>query len=106
MATYGSAALSSIPLSAKRLNGEAPMRGWVGRPPTTQELAVLTCLVRGLSNDEIGDELSVSEETVKKQVSSLLRKSGAVNRAELAAKAVKLGIVKLPDEEPSPESPQ
>ncbi len=77
------------------------MRGWVGGPPTAQELAVLTRLVRGLSNDEIGGELRVSEETVKKQVSSLLRKSGAANRAELAAKAVACGLVKV-EEEPPP----
>jgi DNA-binding NarL/FixJ family response regulator len=65
---------------------------------------VLSGVVRGLSNDEIGDELGVSEETVKKQVSSLLRKS--VNRAELAAKAVTFGIIKLAEEERPPEPPQ
>lgn len=67
---------------------------------------MLSGVVRGLSNDEIGDELGVSEETVKKQVSSLLRKSGAVNRAELAAKAVTFGIIKLAEEERPPEPPQ
>ena len=69
------------------------MHSWVGGPPSAQELAVLTRLVCGQSNDEIGDQLHVSEETVMKHVSSLLRKFGATNRAELAARAVAWAIV-------------
>lgn len=74
------------------------MHAWVGGPPSTQELAVLARLVRGLSNDEIGDELGIREQTVKKHVSSLLHKFSAVNRAELPARAVAWGVVPAPPE--------
>lgn len=80
------------------------MDPWVGSPPSVQQLAVLDLLVTGLSNDEIGMRMHISEETVKKHVSALLRKFSAANRAELAAKAVALGILKLTPEQ-HPEEP-
>ncbi len=75
------------------------MHGWVGGPPSARELAVLALVMEGLTNDEIGHRLGVTEETVKKHVSSLLRKFGAANRAELAAKAITRGIVGPPRED-------
>ena len=74
------------------------MEGWVGGAPSKQELAVLTLLVQGWTNEEIGVRLGVSEETVKKQVTSLLRKSESANRAELAARAVAAGMVSGPND--------
>lgn len=64
-----------------------------GAVPTEQELAVLALLPAGWTNREIGSQLGITEETVKKHVSSLLRKFAAANRAELAARAVALGLV-------------
>jgi len=52
-----------------------------------------------LTNDAIGHQLEITEGTAKAHVSSLLKKVGAVNRAELCAKAVALQIMKLPAEE-------
>lgn len=74
------------------------MDGWVGGAPSKQELAVLTLLVQGWTNEEIGVRLGVTEETVKKHVTGLLRKSESVNRAELAAKAVAAGLILRPND--------
>jgi len=59
---------------------------------------VLALVVEGLTNDEIGGRLGVTEETIKKHVSALLRKFDATNRAQLAAKAIARGIVGPPRE--------
>jgi len=64
-----------------------------------RELAVLPLVCHGLTNDAIGHQLEITEGTAKAHVSSLLKKVGAVNRAELCAKAVALQIMKLPAEE-------
>jgi DNA-binding NarL/FixJ family response regulator len=67
--------------------------------PSDRELAVLSLIVPGWTNREIGARLSCTEETVKKHVSALLRKLRAANRAELAARAVALGLVTVPSED-------
>jgi DNA-binding NarL/FixJ family response regulator len=65
------------------------------RPPLTrQQSVVLELLVRGLTNDEIGARLGISEGTVKAHVSGLLRTLRCSNRAALAACAVRLGLVR------------
>lgn len=51
---------------------------------TKREIEVLDCLKRGLSNKEVGNQLGVTEQSVKVYVSNLMRKTGAANRHELA----------------------
>ncbi|KAA9164466.1 GAF domain-containing protein [Amycolatopsis acidicola] len=53
---------------------------------TRRELDVLRYLVRGESNSRIAEELYVSPGTVKTHVKNVLRKLGATNRAEAAAR--------------------
>lgn len=53
---------------------------------TRRELDVLRHLVRGESNSQIAEELFVSLGTVKTHVKNVLRKLGAANRAEAAAR--------------------
>ena len=50
---------------------------------TQREQEALTLLAEGLSNAQIGDRLHLSSRTVEKYVSSLFRKTGTNNRAEL-----------------------
>jgi DNA-binding NarL/FixJ family response regulator len=57
---------------------------------TKREGEVLAHVSRGEHNREIAQELGVSEKSVKVYVSSLLRKTGASNRAELALAATGL----------------
>jgi len=61
--------------------------------PSRQELKVLALIVRGYSNKEVAAGIGVSEQTAKAHASSLMRKLGACNRAELAALAVRRGLV-------------
>lgn len=61
---------------------------------TVREQEVLEILTHGLSNAEIGDRLYLSPRTVEKYVSSLLRKTGTSNRAELVRFAMEHNLVK------------
>jgi two-component system nitrate/nitrite response regulator NarL len=58
---------------------------------TKREEEVLACVSRGEHNKEIAHRLCVTEQSVKVYVSNLLRKTGALNRNELAFVAVDLG---------------
>ncbi|BCX09274.1 DNA-binding response regulator [Fischerella thermalis CCMEE 5330] len=60
---------------------------------TPREREVLELLTHGLSNADMGQKLHLSPRTVEKYVSSLLRKTGASNRAELVRFAMKHGLV-------------
>jgi NarL family two-component system response regulator LiaR len=55
---------------------------------TCRELEVLALLTRGLTNTQIGAQLTISRATVKFHVSSILSKLGAASRTEAAALAV------------------
>jgi DNA-binding NarL/FixJ family response regulator len=59
---------------------------------TLQEMRVLELLPKGLSNREIGTELSVSVETVKTHVRNAMRKLQVGDRAEAAAIAIREGL--------------
>ncbi len=52
-----------------------------------REVDVLRLVAAGLSNREIGEELSISGHTVANHVRSILRKTGATNRTEAAGYA-------------------
>lgn len=64
-----------------------PALGWASLTPA--ERRVVELVAGGLSNPEIAARLIVSRETVKSHVSSALRKLGAANRADLAARAAR-----------------
>jgi DNA-binding CsgD family transcriptional regulator/tetratricopeptide (TPR) repeat protein len=59
---------------------------------TPRELEVLALVAHGLHNREIAQRLFVSQRTVDRHVSALLRKLGARSRVEAAAEAHRLGI--------------
>ncbi|RAM48258.1 MAG: DNA-binding response regulator [Hapalosiphonaceae cyanobacterium JJU2] len=60
---------------------------------TSREQEVLELLTHGLSNADMGQKLHLSPRTIEKYVSSLLRKTGTNNRAELVRFAMKHGLV-------------
>ena len=60
-----------------------------------RELEILTYVVKGSSNREIGQALYISEKTVKNHLSSIFRKLEVEDRTQAALKAVKLKIVQL-----------
>ena len=61
---------------------------------TQRESALLELMVQGLSNKEIAQALSLSENTVKYHVKHILQKLGVQNRTEAAVQALKIGLLK------------
>ena len=62
---------------------------------TSQEVAVLTLVTKGMTNRQIATKLYLSEGTIRNYVSSVLAKLEVANRAEAAAFAVKHSIDEL-----------
>jgi len=63
---------------------------------TERELEVLKLVTAGQRNREIAVELGISENTVKFHLKNIVEKLHAQNRAELAARAVREGLVPDP----------
>ena len=66
-------------------------------PLTEREVEVLRLVAQGLSNQEIADELFVSEFTVRSHVSSILGKLHLASRTQAALYAIKSGLASLDD---------
>ena len=64
-----------------------------GQNLTRREQEVLSLLVEGLNNSEIGKQLVISPSTVRYHVSNILSKLDAANRAEAVALALKHKLV-------------
>ena len=60
---------------------------------TKREVAILKAVARGLSNQAIGRELWVSEQTVKFHLRNIFRKLGVGSRTEAARYAFEHGLV-------------
>ena len=58
-----------------------------------REVEVLRLLALGKSNREIGDELVITEGTVRRHVSNVYQKIGASNRSEATSYAPREGLV-------------
>jgi NarL family two-component system response regulator LiaR len=56
---------------------------------STSEKEVLALIVEGLSNEEIAEQLSISQATARHHVSACIGKLGATNRTQAAVLAVK-----------------
>jgi DNA-binding NarL/FixJ family response regulator len=60
-----------------------------------REIEVLQCVAQGQANKQIGKELSLSEDTVKGHVRSIMDKLGASNRTHAVSIAIERGIIEL-----------
>jgi two-component system, NarL family, response regulator len=69
------------------------------RPPNSElsqrELQVLELIVKGMSNKQIGDELGISQSTVKWHVNIVLARLNVSDRTAAAVTALRRGIVEL-----------
>ena len=67
----------------------------LGPALTEREQAVLDLIVRGRSNKEIGQELSITEGTVKAHVNNVLGKLGVSDRTQAVTEALRRGLAHL-----------
>lgn len=77
VAHMGSAAGGATPVIESR-----PEEIWYGF--TAREVDILKLIANGMSNKQIARELGSSANTVRNQIHALFRKTGVVNRTELA----------------------
>ena len=64
-------------------------------PLSERELEVLSLVARGLSNQDIGEKLFISERTVRSHVSNILSKLHLANRTQAALYALREGLANL-----------
>ena len=62
---------------------------------SAREREILVAVCRGLSNQEIAEELFISKRTVDKHRANILEKTGCKNTASLVVYAIRHGIVEL-----------
>ncbi|MBR5465152.1 MAG: response regulator transcription factor [Alistipes sp.] len=67
----------------------------INDPLSEREKEILGAICRGLSNQEIADELFISKRTVDKHRANILEKTGCKNTAALVVYAIRNGIVEL-----------
>jgi NarL family two-component system response regulator LiaR len=64
-------------------------------PLTTRELEVLRMVAEGMSNQEISDQLVVSEATIRTHVSHIMNKLHLASRTQVALYALREGLASL-----------
>jgi DNA-binding NarL/FixJ family response regulator len=80
---------NAIGLPEKQVADDAAKQAGLTQPETP----ILKALARGLSNDAIGKELWVAEQTVKFHLTNIYRKLGVSNRTEATRYAYENGLV-------------
>lgn len=70
-----------------------------GEALTERELDVVRAIARGMSNNEIADELYLSVNTVRNHIQRISAKLGVGSRLEIAMTAIRRGLIELPQEE-------
>lgn len=78
-------------------NRPSPKREPAEEALTRREIEILRMVSRGLTNNEIADELVVSERTVRTHISNVLGKLHLANRTQAVLYALKEGYAKLED---------
>jgi DNA-binding NarL/FixJ family response regulator len=64
---------------------------------STRELEVLLLVARGCTNKEVGQELFISDRTVRNHVTSCLLKLEARDRTEAVTRAIERGLIRMRD---------
>jgi DNA-binding NarL/FixJ family response regulator len=78
---------------ARRTLAGPPARNGRTSPLTRREVEVLRHMAEGKSNRRIGEDIFVSEQTVKTHVRRILRKVGAEDRTGAVAEGFRLGLL-------------
>jgi NarL family two-component system response regulator LiaR len=66
-----------------------------GEPLSRRETDVLRLIARGLGNEQIGEQLFISEATVRTHVSNIFAKLGVANRTQAALYALREGLASI-----------
>jgi two-component system, NarL family, nitrate/nitrite response regulator NarL len=82
-----------VPASVMQGMDAAPPREDASPNLTTTQSRVLVLMARGHSNKAIGNELDISDNTVRAHVSAILRALHVTNRTEAVSIALKHGLV-------------
>jgi DNA-binding NarL/FixJ family response regulator len=73
------------------------MQALASRPPhselSNRELEILSLIVRGMSNKQIGETLGIAEATVKWHINLILSRLNVTDRTQAAIAAVNRGII-------------
>lgn len=67
----------------------------LGPSITVREREILALIAKGKANKEIGAELGIAEDTVKRHISNIFQKLEVKDRAQATAEAIRRGIVKV-----------
>jgi ATP/maltotriose-dependent transcriptional regulator MalT len=70
-------------------------------PLTERELEVLRLTAQALSNGQIGSRLSITEATVKRHLTNIYTKLGAVSRVDAIRKATATRLIRPDDQDPA-----
>lgn len=77
----------------RRLNRARRRKSIISEELSPREKEVLVQLVNGYANSQIAKSLSISVETVKAHVKSILSKLGVNDRTQAVVKAIKAGLI-------------
>jgi DNA-binding CsgD family transcriptional regulator len=91
LARWGGTRVEELAVLRRKLGGGEMVSGPAELTPREREVAAL--LTEGLSNGEIATRLFISPKTASVHVSNILAKLGMTSRAEIAAYAVRAGLV-------------
>jgi NarL family two-component system response regulator LiaR len=86
---------------ARKLVGELqrpPQAASATDPLTEREAEILNRVAQGFSNQEIADQLVLSERTVRTHVTNILGKLHLANRTQAALYAIRKGMIELRDD--------
>ena len=70
-------------------------------PLTPREVEVLDCVAQGNSTKEIARILGISDQTVKNQITSILRKLAVNDRTQAVISALRHGWIRLAADQPA-----
>jgi len=80
-------------LESDASNAAAKAPAYLVEPLTEREIQVLNLMNKGMSNNEIADDLNITINTVKSYIKNIYQKMGVNRRVQVIARAKELNIL-------------